>query len=110
MAKRGLLDGYKTYNPEVEGYGDVKDWGKAFENRMGIGEANSVLQDNDPVVILGLKAIPATLAELKRVYHKLIMQYQFAFQFNATAEQQIVAKKIIAAYSILEDLLQRRNK
>lgn len=37
--KRGFMDGYKTYDPVVSGYGSAKDWGAAFESVMGQDEA-----------------------------------------------------------------------
>ena len=34
--KKGFLDGYKTYDPSIEGYGNPEKWKHAFNQRMGM--------------------------------------------------------------------------
>ena len=41
--KKGFCEGYKTYNPTTEGYGDANQWKEAFNQRMGYDEAVNVL-------------------------------------------------------------------
>lgn len=49
MAKlrKSVLDGYKTYEPEIEGFGSTTDWKQAFSQRMGKDEANQILIDDN---------------------------------------------------------------
>lgn len=55
MARR-FMDGYKTYDPVAEGYGDQKQWRSAFKERMGLDDAARILGDDEPLAILGLRA------------------------------------------------------
>jgi hypothetical protein len=98
--KRGFMDGYKTYNPAEQGYGNVESWASAWQQKMGTEEANTILADNDPLTILGFVSMP-TLQELKTRYRKLVLQYRECFHPEAPADQQEKAKGIIAAYTIL---------
>lgn len=97
-AKKGFLDGYKTYNPEIEGYGDEAQWKKAFNYRMGWDEAKSILNNDDAYSILGI-LITATLAEIKTAFRKMAMKWHPDKNpgVNTTEKMQ----KIIAAYTFL---------
>jgi DnaJ-class molecular chaperone len=96
--KRGFMDGYKTYNPEVEGYGNAENWKQAFNHRMGFNEAKTILSNDDPYSILGILAT-ATLAEIKSAYRKMAMIWHPDRNpgVNTTAKMQ----KIIAAYTFI---------
>jgi hypothetical protein len=102
--KRSPLEGYRTYNPNAEGYGSVSDWGRAFDERMGVEEAGRVLRDDDPIVIMGFTSLPI-MDELKKAYRKLMMQYHP----DRAGGNAGMAMKIIAAYSILEDSIRRKE-
>ena len=113
MAKRSFADAfakYKTYDPSKEGYGDESQWGAAFDHRMGMDEAHERLKADNPLSILGLTVMPATLVDLKQVYRKLIMKNQEALRGNASEEQQTMIRRIIAAYTVLEDRLTKAKK
>ena len=97
--KKGFLDGYKTYTSG--GSGSVREWGRAFDERMGVGEANRVLREDDPLVIMGFTSLPF-IDDLKRAYRKLMMIHH-----PDRGGDHETAKKIIAAYSILEDRISR---
>jgi len=92
---------YKTYNPTIEGYGSVKDWGRAFDEVMGGEEARVTLGTDDPLTIMGFSKMPS-LDELKAVYRKLVKIHHPDMGGNPET-----AKKIIAAYSTLLDRIQR---
>ena len=94
--KRPFMDGYRTYKPEVEGFGSVEDWARRAEaaasEAMGIPEdllqtrAEGWLRDNAPnakvhrpqrqdpdLAALGLDAMPATEQELKSAFRKALI-------------------------------------
>ena len=97
-AKKGFMDGYKTYNPEVEGYGSADSWKQAFNHRMGFEEAKTILSNDDPYSILEILS-NATLAEIKKAYRKMAMKWHPDKNpgLNTTERMQ----KIIAAYTFL---------
>ena len=93
------LDKYKRYNPATEGFGNVNQWRSAFNDRMTGEEAVKVLQQKDPLSILGLTEMP-TLDVLKQIYRKLMMT-----NHPDRGGDEEKAKEIIAAYTILKDKL-----
>ena len=72
--KKGFCDGYKTYDPEVEGYGNASQWRDAFNERMGWEEATIILGDTDPYTILELQH-NATFEEIKKQYRKMAKKW-----------------------------------
>jgi len=68
MAKRGFLDGYKTYDDSA-GRGSPDEWREAFGRRMSLDEANEVLGDDSPWAILGIRP-GATSAEIKKAWRR----------------------------------------
>lgn len=67
--KRPFLSGYKTYAPEVEGYGKPQQWREAFRARMGLDEARQTLGARSPEDVLGVAAGAAWEA-IKRAYRQ----------------------------------------
>lgn len=103
MAKRGFMDGYKTYDAEQEGFGSSWQWRSAFKERMGTDEAREVLQDKSPLAVLGLPT-RATWNEIKRAYRALALKFHpdhsKARGLNE-AEATERMKEINAAYVLL---------
>ena len=99
-----IFDKYKTYNPTAEGYGSVKDWGTAFNERMGIDEAKTVLGEDNPLTILGLTALPSTIDELRIPCRKLVKIYS---PDNGSSPDADKFQKIIAAFTALENKIKR---
>lgn len=99
MGKKGFLDGYKTYNPEKEGFGDPDSWRKAFNERMGFEEATIIIGNNDPYSVLGVSKT-ATFAEIKKAFRKLAMEYHPDKNLDRDTTKEM--QQIIAAYTILE--------
>lgn len=91
---------YKTYDTS-DGFGSVKDWARAFEDVMGSQEAKSTLGADDPLSILGFSVLP-TLEVLKQVYRKLVKIHH-----PDAGGSEEMAKKIIAAYSVVLERIQR---
>lgn len=101
--KRAFMDGYKTYDPAAKGFGTVADWGRRFKDRLNLDEAVAVLDADSPLGILGFTEMPAMQA-LKDAFKKLIRKYHPDNGESADAEK---ATKIIAAYTVLKDKLEK---
>ena len=101
----GFTDGYKTYDPEEEGYGNPYEWKKAFRERMNPDEASQILDEDDPYVILGIKKDPGKLKipenELKKAYRALAIQWHPDKNPDKIAEATARMQKINAAYDLL---------
>lgn len=98
--KRGFMDGYKIYNPEVEGFGNPSDWKFNFRKKMKLDEAVQILGDNDPLELLGL-IVGFTLDQLKKAYRKKAMEAHPDRNIGNEAEAEKNFKKIHAAYTKL---------
>jgi DnaJ-class molecular chaperone len=98
--KRGFCDGYKTYNPDVEGYGDASQWKQAFNQRMGYDEAKEILSEEDPYTILEISH-GASLGEIKKAYRRMAMKWHP--DKNSSPEATEKMQKIIAAYTFLTE-------
>lgn len=98
--KKGFMDGYKTYNPETEGYGDSSQWKNAFNQRMGFDEAKTILNNSneDAYSILGI-LVGATLDEIKKAFRKMAMKWHPDKNQGVDTNEQM--RKIIAAYTFL---------
>ncbi len=101
--KKGFLDGYKTYDPQ-EGRGSPDQWRGAFNERMGIDEANTILGDDDPLSLLGLTGNP-TLRAIKKAYRVLANKWH---PDKAPTDSQVEEyadkfKKIAAAFVKLKE-------
>lgn len=105
-AKKPFLSGYKTYKPEVEGYGSPDDWKDAFHQKMNFDEAIDILSNNDPYKILGINK-NATFAEIKKAYRKLAMIHHPDKNPDNQEESTEIMKKLTAAYTILEKKFKR---
>ena len=102
--KRGLLDGYATYNPAVEGYGSPDEWKDSFRERIGLNEARETFGASDPLKFFGLP-VGATWKEIKVAFRKMAIVWHP--DHNRGPDAQAMMRKINAAYTILED--QYRN-
>jgi hypothetical protein len=100
--KKGFLDGYKTYNPNTEGYGNPDDWRSDFFNRLGIDKAIEVLGKDDPLRILEISNINPTWEEISRNYRKMILRWHPDKNPNNYEESLKMAKQVIAAFEVLE--------
>lgn len=97
--KKGFMDGYKTYNPDEEGFGNPDQWKNAFNYRMGFDAAKEVLGERDPCTILGI-AKNCPWEEVKRAHRKLAMQYHPDRNIG-DAQAETKFKEVQAAYEIL---------
>jgi len=98
--KRGFCEGYKTYDPKSEGYGDATQWKQAFNQRMGYDEATTILGADDPYSILEIVA-GATLTEIKKAYRRMAMKWHP--DKNPGVDTNEMMQKIIAAYTYLTE-------
>lgn len=101
MAKKGFLDGYKTYDT-TDGLGHADQWRSAFRERMSRQEATGILQSQEltPYQLLGVST-SATKGEIKKAFRKLIAEWHPDHNQHRPAEAEEMSKKIIAAYSLL---------
>lgn len=103
MAKRGFMDGYKTYDTEREGFGKSWQWRGAFRERMGADEAREVLKEELPLAVLGLAAT-ATWNEIKRAYRALALKLHPDHAGANGIDEQVATeqmKRLNAAYTLL---------
>lgn len=103
MAKKGFLEGYKTFDTSG-GFGNPKKWKEAFSQRMGKEEAEAIIgaQAKGPHEVLGVPK-EATATEIKKAYRKLIMHWHPDRNQNREEEALVQSKLIIAAYELLKD-------
>jgi DnaJ-class molecular chaperone len=101
MAKKGFLDGYKTYDT-ASGYGSPQSWRDAFAQRMSKEDATRIITDavQTPHEVLGIKQ-GASAAEIKKAFRQLIRQWHPDTNQHRLTEAEAMSKKIIAAYTLL---------
>lgn len=94
-----FMSRYKTYDPEVEGYGSPEEWRNLFSVRMGLAKAREVLGSGDAYEILGVKK-GQSWEEVKKAYRALAMKHHPDRQGDP-----VKFKEIQAAFEILEEEL-----
>jgi len=72
-AKRGFLEGYKTYDTS-RGRGSPAEWRQAFRVRMTREQADAILGDEEPRDILNLDA-DASTSEIKSAYRAACLKH-----------------------------------
>jgi DnaJ-domain-containing protein 1 len=112
--KRGFLDGYETYNPEVEGFGSSFEWSQAFKYRMGLDVAKARMDKKTPRGVLGV-SLSATWEEIKKAYRKLAVELYPEKRQNAQGEwiEHGDNEKFLdvqAAYEVLENEHERNKR
>jgi DnaJ-class molecular chaperone len=92
---------YREYDTS-EGYGNAREWNKAFHKAMTGEEADFILSHTEETKeeILGI-ILPASLAEIKRAFRKKLMEWHPDLNPHRIEEAEAMTKKIIAAYTKL---------
>lgn len=92
------------YDAVAEGFGDSDQWVGSFKTRMGLDEANTILGDDDPLVILGLVKVPNahllrdfTEREIKKAYLRMAHRYHPDRNKNKEEAERLF-KRVQAAY------------
>ena len=98
--KKGFLDGYKDYDVEENGFGSAYEWKRNFYKRMTKDEAQLILQNDDPYLILEV-TIRSTLSEIKKSFYRLAMKWHPDHNPDNILLANEMMKKINAAYSKL---------
>lgn len=104
--KKGFLDGYKTYDPDKEGYGTPEEWASTFKARMGVDEAQTIVGDEDPWKILDINS-NETWDSIKSAYRKLLLKFHPDKNRGNEKWATEMTKKVIAAFTLIKD---RRGK
>jgi DnaJ-class molecular chaperone len=100
MAK-GFLDGYKTYDTS-KGMGNAKKWKQSLYQRMSREEATAIFNNDTNAAYCLLGLVPgATVAQIKKAYRRLALQWHPDTNPHRIAEAEEMMKKIIAAYTLL---------
>lgn len=113
---RTFADSFKRYDKPgwtydtSNGHGNVHEWSAAWDQKMGAAEATATLNGDDPLVIFGLKALPETLDILRKTYRKLLQAIPGWQALDAPIDAQEKVKKVMAAFSQLEDRIHARKK
>jgi DnaJ-class molecular chaperone len=110
MAKRGFLDGYKTYDTS-NGYGDPGKWRSAFRSRMNADEAKAILArtSESPHSILGV-ATNATVSQIKSAYYTKMKEWHPDRNQHRISDAEEMAKKLSAAYATLNPKQKNTSK
>lgn len=98
-----LKAGYARYNPAEEGYGDPESWKGAFQERMGIAEAQEVLGTKGPRAVLGVSTT-ATWTDIAKAYRKKLFEVhpdRIATSGLTLEEATRRLKEVNAAYALL---------
>ena len=66
---RPFAESKKKYNPDIEGYGNPRNWRNDFHRRMNKDEAKTILDEDDPYTLLNIKR-DSTKEEIKSAYRK----------------------------------------
>ena len=101
MAKKGFLDGYKTYDTSG-GYGNKKKWQQSFKSKMSKEDAVKIMDtiESSPNEILGIP-LDATLEMIKKAFRKKIMEWHTDRNQHRISQAEEQSRKIIAAYTLL---------
>jgi hypothetical protein len=108
---------HEKYNPEVEGYGNAREWASTFNVRMGFDEAQDVKSKSkrswgsDWQVISDISGMPVNKdsmwEEVKKAFRKASMNCH-PDRVKQTGMDPAVAtetfKEVTAAYVMLEDI------
>jgi DnaJ-domain-containing protein 1 len=107
MAKKGFLEGYKTYDTS-NGYGDPGKWRDSFRTRMNADEAKAILASTNesPHFILGVST-SASLSEIKSAYRTKMKEWHPDTNQHRIEEAVAMAKTLSAAYAILNPKLKK---
>jgi DnaJ-class molecular chaperone len=93
---------YKKYDTSA-GHGNARQWKGAFSDRMGTGEAIEIIGKQSETVYTILEVSEsATQAEIKKAFYKKITEWHPDRNPHRLEEANAMAKKIIAAYTILK--------
>ena len=96
----GFLDGYKTYDPERNGYGSPRQWRRAFYKKMSSGEAKAILNEDDPYIMLNI-AKNATLKQIRKAFYREALKWHPDRNPGNIEKATKMMQKINAAYNLL---------
>lgn len=98
--KKDFMSGYKKYDPENEGFGNSREWKNQFQSRMSKEEAEGVIEDEDPWMILGITR-NCTHDEIRRAFYTKAMYWHPDVSYEPPEKATKMMQKLNAAYSLL---------
>lgn len=105
--KKGFMDVYKKrYDPATEGFGSPSQWKDSFNKRMSLDEANTIVKEDDPFTILGVTR-SSTMDAIKKMFRKLALVNHPDKNPGNEIEANEKMRKIIAAYTIIKNILKK---
>lgn len=119
-AKRGFMDGYKTYDVATEGLGSEREWRGAFKERLGIDDAEAFFREpgrrnRTPFEVLGV-SLSMSWGAVKSAYRKLCVESAPDYVIGRGGSQADIdeaterMKEINAAYVIVERDFERAGR
>jgi len=116
MAKKSFMSCYdkpgRSFDPNVEGYGNAAEWRSAFNFRMGFDKATARMGTQSPWDVIGVSKSEGytqiTWKAIKRAYYKLVKQYYPEQRTEGWNGQKVdvgdndMFLKVQAAFEVLE--------
>jgi hypothetical protein len=106
--KKGFMDGYKTYDTS-NGFGNPREWRASFNKRMSLNEATEILSERNPYSILEI-AETNVVSVIKKAFRKLAMKWHPDKNQGNEKEAGEKMKEILAAYTVLIEKFEPKNK
>lgn len=97
-----FTEGYKTYDPDREGYGNKRQWTREFRHRLNPDQAKAILQEDDPLTILGVTE-HSTKDQIRNAWKKLAIKWHPDKNPDNVAMATLMMQKINAAYDMIRD-------
>ena len=109
---------YKTYDPNVEGFGNAHQWGAAFRFTMSLEDAKERVGKRSPLFILFGETLPIgwsartfsdQWSEIKKAWRKLVVEFYPEERNGETHGDNEKFLGVQGAYEVLKDQYERKG-